>query len=71
MFVNASPAEEDAPETACSLAFAARVRGVELGRAKKHVEPGQEVRTLWAQISALKEQVFQLLYYISVTNFYH
>lgn len=57
MFVNASPAEEDAPETACSLAFASRVRGVELGRPKKHVEPGQEVRALRGEISTLQDQV--------------
>ena len=57
MMVNASPATEDAPETACSLAFAARVRGVKLGHAKKHVESGLEVRSLRGEISALEDQV--------------
>ena len=57
MMVNASPAEEDVPETACSLAFAARVRGIELGRAKKHTESGLEVRALQAEISTLQDEV--------------
>ena len=35
MFVQISPSETDAPETLCSLSFASRVRGVELGPPKK------------------------------------
>ena len=38
MFVCVSPSDSDAPETLCSLNFAARVRNVELGPAKKNQE---------------------------------
>eukprot|EP00761_Pharyngomonas_kirbyi_P001460 gb/GECH01001464.1/.p1 GENE.gb/GECH01001464.1/~~gb/GECH01001464.1/.p1 ORF type:complete len:807 (+),score=212.10 gb/GECH01001464.1/:1-2421(+) len=38
MFVNISPSLECTTETLCSLKFASRVRSVELGEAKKHVE---------------------------------
>jgi kinesin family protein C2/C3 len=37
MFVNVSPTVESAPETICSLQFAARVNKVELGKAEKNV----------------------------------
>lgn len=36
MFINVSPSEFDAEETACSLMFATRVRRVELGPAAKN-----------------------------------
>lgn len=38
MFVQISPNENDLSETLCSLNFASRVRGIELGPAKKQVE---------------------------------
>lgn len=38
MLVQISPSENDLSETLCSLNFASRVRGVELGPAKKQVE---------------------------------
>ncbi|KAK9820101.1 hypothetical protein WJX72_006155 [[Myrmecia] bisecta] len=57
MFVNANPTEENAAETACSLHFAARVRGVELGPAKRHVEAGAEIRELRAEMAALRHEV--------------
>lgn len=57
MLVNVNPAEEDAGETACSLGFAARVRGVELGPPKKHIEAGAEVQELRSQLDALQQQV--------------
>lgn len=37
MFVQANPRNEAAGESLCSLNFAARVRNVEMGKAKKHV----------------------------------
>jgi kinesin family protein C2/C3 len=40
MFVNASPIMCDSEETFCSLNFAQRVRTVELGVARRHVEAG-------------------------------
>lgn len=38
MFVQVSPNENDLSETLCSLNFASRVRGLELGPAKKQLE---------------------------------
>ena len=38
MFVQISPCELDAGETLCSLNFASRVRGVELGPARKQAD---------------------------------
>ena len=57
MLVNVNPTEADAGETACSLGFASRVRGVELGPAKKHIEAGAEVQELKGQLDALRQQV--------------
>lgn len=57
MLVNVNPTEADAGETACSLGFAARVRGVELGPAKRHIEAGGEVQELRGQLEALRQQV--------------
>lgn len=60
MLVNVNPTEADAGETACSLGFAARVRGVELGPAKRHIEAGAEVQELRGQLQALRQQVSPL-----------
>lgn len=38
MFVQISPNENDLSETLCSLNFASRVRGIELGPAKKQLD---------------------------------
>lgn len=38
MFVQISPNENDLTETICSLNFASRVRGIELGPAKKQMD---------------------------------
>ncbi|GAA0167194.1 microtubule binding motor protein [Lithospermum erythrorhizon] len=44
MFVQISPNENDLSETICSLNFASRVRGIELGPAKKQVENTELVK---------------------------
>lgn len=41
MFVQISPSEADCNESLCSLAFAARVRGVELGPPRKQTDQGE------------------------------
>lgn len=41
MFVQISPNETDVSETLCSLNFASRVRGVELGPARKHLDSSE------------------------------
>ncbi|PKA53948.1 Kinesin-4 [Apostasia shenzhenica] len=41
MFVQISPSENDVAETLCSLNFASRVRGIELGHAKKQFDGGE------------------------------
>jgi kinesin family member C2/C3 len=41
MFVQISPNENDVGETLCSLNIASRVRGIELGKARKQVDVGE------------------------------
>ncbi|KAL6570548.1 hypothetical protein OROGR_000098 [Orobanche gracilis] len=41
MFVQISPNENDLSETICSLNFASRVRGIELGHAKKQIDKAE------------------------------
>lgn len=41
MFVQISPRENDAAETLCSLNFASRVRGIELGPAKRQLDSSE------------------------------
>ncbi|KAH7280079.1 hypothetical protein KP509_37G051500 [Ceratopteris richardii] len=41
MFVHVSPSEQDVGETLCTLNFATRVRGVELGAARKQLDPAE------------------------------
>ncbi|XP_031281405.1 kinesin-like protein KIN-14Q isoform X2 [Pistacia vera] len=44
MFVQVSPSENDFSETLCSLNFASRVRGIELGPAKKQIDNSEFLR---------------------------
>jgi len=44
MFVQISPNENDLSETLCSLNFASRVKGVELGPAKKQLDNSEFLR---------------------------
>ena len=48
MFVHISPSERDLSETLSSLNFATRVRGVELGPAKRQVDTSelQKMKTM-------------------------
>ena len=61
MFVCCSPSEGNAAETVCSLNFASRVRGVELGAARRNVVAdsgnSQAVKELKAAVGELEEQV--------------
>ncbi|KAL0913096.1 hypothetical protein M5K25_016528 [Dendrobium thyrsiflorum] len=55
MFVQISPTENDLSETLSSLNFASRVRGIELGPAKKQVDTG-ELQKLKQKIDKLKQE---------------
>lgn len=44
MFVQVSPNEADIGETLSSLNFASRVRGIELGPAKKQLDAGDMLK---------------------------
>ena len=62
MVVNVSPNAYDLGETTCSLNFASRVRGVEMGPAKRHVESNvSEVQKAKMQAADLKAQVEELV----------
>lgn len=45
MFVQISPSDQDLGETISSLNFATRVRGIELGPAKKQVDTSELQKT--------------------------
>jgi hypothetical protein len=55
MFCQVSPSASNHNETSCSLKFAARVRNVELGQAKRSVKSGDNVKTK-AELIRQKEE---------------
>ena len=61
MVVCCSPSEGNASETVCSLNFASRVKGVELGAARRNVVTdsgnSEAVKELKAAVGELQEQV--------------
>ena len=59
MLVNVAPGEDNAGETLCSLQFAARVRGIELGPLKRNVESGPELKELRDEVQRLRLEVMQ------------
>ncbi|KAA8524934.1 hypothetical protein F0562_011428 [Nyssa sinensis] len=73
MFVQISPNENDQSETLCSLNFASRVRGIELGPAKKQLDSTelikykqmvektkQDMKTKDVQIKKMEETIYGL-----------
>ncbi|KAK1554713.1 hypothetical protein Q3G72_016253 [Acer saccharum] len=56
MFLQISPSEQDVSETLSSLNFATRVRGVELGPAKKHTDTG-EIQKLKLMLEKTKQEL--------------
>lgn len=66
MFVQISPNEADLSETLCSLNFASRVRGVELGPARKHLDSNElfkykQLAEKSKQESRLKDELIRKL----------
>ena len=61
MFVQISPSEHDLSETLSSLNFATRVRGVELGPARKQIDT--------SELQKMKMMVSPICYYHYYYNF--
>lgn len=64
MFVQISPNENDLSETLCSLNFASRVRGIELGPAKKQLESPEILR--YKQLVQTHSTSYVLLCFIHI-----
>ena len=68
MFVQISPSEQDLGETLSSLNFATRVRGVELGPAKKQIDMGELQRMKMMVSSKLFNRNVLLVNYVLDTS---
>uniref|UniRef100_A0A7N1A438 Kinesin-like protein n=1 Tax=Kalanchoe fedtschenkoi TaxID=63787 RepID=A0A7N1A438_KALFE len=75
MFVQISPTDDDLSETLCSLNFACRVRGVELGPAKKQVDTTEflkykqmELKSKDAQVNKMDDVISNLDFRWKETN---
>lgn len=66
MFVQISPNERDLGETICSLNFASRVRGVELGPAKKQLDAAEYLR--YKQLVKMKYLIISILFIFIIIN---
>lgn len=61
MFVQISPNENDQSETLCSLNFASRVRGIELGPAKKQLD-NTELLKYKQMVSYMSTCVYRIIH---------
>lgn len=70
MFLQISPNENDLTETLCSLNFASRVRGIELGPAKKQTDKTELFRyKQMVTIGTLFSLSFQISGHILLTRY--
>ena len=66
MFVQISPSEKDLSETLSSLNFATRVRGIELGPARKQIDTS-ELQKMKLMVCLVLKQWSSLYYSLSPT----
>jgi hypothetical protein len=57
MLLAVNPTDHDAPETLCSLNFAARLRGLELGPARRNTSPLSDVPVATTEVVSPEESV--------------
>lgn len=67
MFVQISMSENDVNETLCSLNFASRVRGIELGLAKKQFDCGEIFKYKQMVCDILKKKTISISLQIFLT----